>query len=120
MKPAELVDAAKAIAEIPDRTLGASRYLAASFLLRQAIEDALDDYWASAQPGLENCTGRIQMVSLPEYLEDEGAARDIVYCWNRLSSTCHHDAYELPPSQAEFRHYLAVTERSVAVLTKER
>jgi len=116
VNPVELVDAARTVSEIPDRTLGASRYLAAVFLLRQALEDALDRYWEAIEPGLEDCAGRIQMVSLPAYLDDESAARDVVYCWNRLSSASHHDAYELPPSQQEFDHYLAVTRRSVACL----
>ena len=116
MTPDELVDAAQSVSEIPDRTLGASRYLGAVFLLRQALEDALDQYWAATEPGLDKCAGRIQMISLPAYLDDESAARDVVYCWNRLSNSSHHHAYELPPSKQEFDHYMAVTRRSVECL----
>lgn len=115
MSPAELVADARAVAALADRKLGASRYLAASFLLRQALEDALDRLWAAKVPGLEEGNGRVQMVSLPFYM-DPDAARDVVYCWYRLSSACHHDVYDLPPTPAEFDHYVDVTDRSVAAL----
>ena len=113
MTPVELVEEARAVAALPDRRLGASRYLAASLLLRQALEEAIDRFWGQREPGLADCNGRVQMVALPVYLDDEAAARDVVYCWYRLSSACHHDVYDLPPTQAEFDHYLDVTERSV-------
>lgn len=115
MSPTELVDDARAVAELTDRKLGASRYLAASFLLRQALEDAMDRLWAAKVPGLDNSSGRVQMVSLPFYM-DPDAAREVVYCWYRLSSACHHDVYDRPPTQSEFDHYIDVTKRSVEAL----
>ncbi len=115
MTPVQLVDEAKVVAGLSDRKLGASRYLAASFLLRQALEEALECLWEANVPGLERCNGRVQMVSLPFFI-DEDAARDVVYCWYRLSSACHHDVYDLPPTAAEFEHYVEVTQRSVTAL----
>lgn len=114
-----MLEAAESVALIPDRTLGASRYLAASLLLRQALEDAIGDYWMKTEAGLADCSGRVQMVALPEYLDNAEAARDVVYCWNRLSHACHHHVYDLPPSEAEFGHYVNVTRRSIEVLTSE-
>jgi hypothetical protein len=108
--PTDLVDLADGFALGADRKLGANRYLAAALLLRQALEAAVDQLWIARAPGLERCSSRAQLVSLPYYLE-AGLAQDAVYCWYRLSRHCHHDEYGLPPSQTELAHLSAIVRR---------
>ena len=103
MSAGALVSDARGLAAVPDRKLGGTRPLAAALLLRQALEEALDDFWLGSQPGMENVSARAQLVSLPYYLDTE-LAGDVTYAWYRLSAICHHDAYELAPSLGEVLH----------------
>lgn len=114
MTPLDLIAAATTIAGAADRKFGTSRYLAASLLLRQALEAALDEFWLAKAPGMHDANGRVQLVSLPFFIDD--IAHDVVYAWYRLSSACHHNVYDLPPTPAEFDHYLDVTTRCVHAL----
>lgn len=101
MTPEELVAASRLLSSHGDRRLGSNRYIAAALLLRQALEDALEAFWQDRAPGLEHCSGRAQMVSLPFFTSTPATAADVSYAWYRLSSICHHHAYELPPSHNE-------------------
>ncbi len=111
--PFELVALARAFTHDGDRRLGASRYLAAVLLVRQALETALDGLWDRKAPGLAACTSRAQLVSLPYFLDDQGLAGEVVHCWYRLTRACHHDEYDLPPTQGEVEHLSRVVERLV-------
>jgi hypothetical protein len=101
MDPAGLVATARSLIDSSDRQLGSTRLLAGALLLRQALEDSLDHYWSRTVPGMEKVSGRVQLVSLPFYLEPARLASDVTYAWYRLSASCHHDAYELPPAPEE-------------------
>ncbi|MDY7101253.1 MAG: hypothetical protein S0880_08700 [Actinomycetota bacterium] len=111
MSPRDLLDHARAIAEADDRALGQTRTVAAALLLRQALEESLDDVWERTVPALAGVNGRAQLISLPYYLQDADLSADVVYAWNRLSTICHHDAYELPPHADEVRAMAATVER---------
>lgn len=113
MIPAELVTCARGLACEPNRRLGATALLAGVLLLRQGLEDALDQFWRTTVPGMEMVSGRAQLISLGFYLDDSRLAADVTYAWHRLSDTCHHDAYELPPSLDEFGRLAEVVERLV-------
>ncbi len=104
--PTELVALARSFSDRADRRLGASRHLAAVLLIRQALETALEQLWGRKAPGLEGCSSRAQLVSLPFFLDDHDLAGEVVYCWYRLSRACHHDEYDLPPTLEEV-HYLS-------------
>lgn len=91
---------ARQLAAEPNRKLGATRLLAAALLLRQALEDAIDQHWARTVPAMAKVSGRAQLISLPFYV-DPRLAGQVAYAWCRLSTVCHHDAYELPPSLEE-------------------
>lgn len=105
MNPVALLAAARLMAGSTDRKLGSHRLIAASILLRQSMEDGLDDHWGRVGlPALADCSARAQLITLPFYLEPEVLARDVVYCWHRLSATVHHDVYDLPPTIGEFDH----------------
>ncbi|MDP9441853.1 MAG: hypothetical protein M3P34_06705 [Actinomycetota bacterium] len=114
----ELVALARAFTHQADRRLGTSRYLAAVLLVRQALEMALDALWDRKAPGLDGCTSRAQLVSLPYFLDDDELAGEVVYCWYRLSRACHHDEYDLPPSQGEVQHLSGIVERLVAATAR--
>ena len=100
MTPGELLATARDLLADTNRRLGGSRRLAAALLVRQALEDAMEAFWRRTIPGLEQTSGRAQLVTLPFYLDAALAGR-IAYAWNRLSGWCHHDAYELPPHSDE-------------------
>lgn len=109
MNPGELIVSARALADDMNRKLGASRYLGSALLVRQALEDTLDAYWRRSVPGLEDTSGRAQLVTLPFYLHPDLAGR-VAYAWNRLSAWCHHDAYELPPHRDELASVINTVE----------
>jgi hypothetical protein len=91
---------ARQLATEPNRKLGATRLLAAALLLRQALEEALDQHWSRTVPEMVNVSGRAQLISLPFYVDPQLAGA-VNFAWCRLSAVCHHDAYELPPSLDE-------------------
>lgn len=76
-----------------------------AILGRQALETALDQFWARAAPGVEAAPRRAQMICLSEYSDDE-LARRVRYAWHGLSSACHHHAYDLPPIESELSGWL--------------
>jgi hypothetical protein len=78
-----------------------------ALLTRQALETALEEFWASHQvtAGLSRCTHRTQLVCLPFYL-DGGVARKVGYTWAALSEACHYHAYELAPTAGELSGWL--------------
>ena len=65
------------------------------FLVRLAIEVALDDLWRTRAPGVERCSARAQLLCLPAYLKDNAdLARRVAYAWSGLSRASHHHVYE--------------------------
>jgi hypothetical protein len=113
MTPDELLGVAEQLLSIPERRLGTTRFLAASLLLRQALEEALDGFWASKVPGMEEVSTRAQLVSLPFYLSDRALAGTVALAWHRLSAACHHHAYDLPPPLTELRDLAGTVKRLV-------
>lgn len=79
---------------------------AAALLARQALEAALDDYWLSRGLALGRCGTRQQLICLREYLPATDAG--LVYeAWATLTRACHHQAYELAPTEPELRRAMA-------------
>ncbi len=79
---------------------------ACAWLIRLALEKALDQYWAQVLPEAAQCGMRSQLLLLPGYADPAIAerARD---AWTGLSRAAHHHAYELAPTAAELRSWLA-------------
>jgi hypothetical protein len=75
---------------------------ACAWLIRLALENALDQYWAQNLPEAALCGMRPQLLLLPRYAGTSVAerARD---AWTGLSRAAHHHAYELAPTAAELR-----------------
>ena len=84
---------------------------AAAFLGRQSLEDAMSWVWIRRAPGLESCPARAQLLCLGPYLGDEELAESAAYVYGRLSSACHHHAYELAPTADELRAWLSAVDR---------
>ena len=87
------------------------------FLVRLAIELALDDFWRKRAPGVERCSARAQLLCLPAYLKDnEYLARRVAYAWSGLSRASHHHVYELPPTFSELAGWIETVEELTAQL----
>ena len=88
---------------------------AAALMGRQALEMAVDRYWAARRIPLDSCGTLPQLICLREYLGDAELAGRIHHAWNALTRACHQHPYELPPTAAELSDWIAVVER-LAVL----
>lgn len=76
----------------------------AAFLIRIALEQALDEYWERVRPELIECSMRAQLLCAWSYLEP-ATARRLTSAWNGLSAACHYHTYELAPTAAELRRW---------------
>jgi hypothetical protein len=74
---------------------------AAALLARNALEMAVDDYWARRRIPLTSCPTLAQLICLREYLGDDDLAGRVHHAWNALSRACHQHPYELAPTAAE-------------------
>lgn len=74
---------------------------AAALLARQALEMAVDEYWASKRMALESCPTRAQLICLREYMADDDVSGQVHHAWNALSRACHQHPYELAPTVGE-------------------
>lgn len=78
---------------------------AAALLARQALEQAVDDFWRRRAPGVENCSGRAQFLCLRSYV-DKRVAEEADHTWGALSRACHQHAYELAPTASELDRWM--------------
>ena len=86
---------------------------ASALLARQALEAALDGYWASRGIAFETRSSRAKLICLAQYLDDRELAGRVHHLWGALSDACHHHAYELAPTVAELTGMLDVVEAFV-------
>jgi len=109
--PTELLAAARDLLTRADPKTAGLWPRAAALLARQALEQALDEYWRSRQLPLDQLPTHPQLICLREYLHDAGLAGSVNHAWNALSQACHHHPYELAPSLTDLqRHMLVVAE----------
>lgn len=107
MNAADLLAAARRILDHPAVTTAGVWPRAVALLTRQALEKALDEFWA-AKPttaGLSQCPRRSQFACLPFFL-NASAVQEIAYVWGALSDACHYHAYELAPTAAELTGWI--------------
>ncbi len=100
-----LVNLARSVMRVPRADLVGTWPRASAILGRQALEIALDRFWANTAPGVEEASRHAQMICLPEYSDTELATR-VRYAWHGLSDACHHHAYDLPPIESELNGWL--------------
>ncbi|WP_037138652.1 hypothetical protein [Rhodococcoides fascians] len=75
----------------------------AAFLARQALEDLVDERCNALGVHAPDASMRSKLVIL-RALDAVERADAAALAWNRLSSVCHHHAYELAPTVAEVHH----------------
>jgi hypothetical protein len=112
-----LLDASRDLLQRPDPATAGIWPRASALLAREALENALDDYWRRHVPGLEQCSMRAQLLCLPAYLCDGGADRLAArtgYAWIRLSRACHQHVYELPPTATELGAWIDIVDEFVS------
>ncbi len=111
MTPVEILEAADALAGTERSSAAHGWPRVVAVLGRHAIEEALRQYWALREPGLERCSGRAQLLCLTVYLRDRDLAHETFAAWSDLSRTCHHHPYEVAPTGDELRSLLDVARR---------
>ncbi len=105
MTPAELLASARELLTRTDPATAGLWPRAAALLARQALENALDDFWREKGIALDACPTRVQLVCLREYMDEDGAGR-VQHAWAALSRACHQHPYELAPNVDELRAYI--------------
>jgi hypothetical protein len=79
-----------------------------AWLIRLALERALDEYWARVLPGAVECSMRAQLLLLPRYVETL-TVEDAAEAWLALARVTHHHTYDLAPTGAELRRWHELT-----------
>jgi hypothetical protein len=77
---------------------------ACAWLLRLALEAALDELWTRSRPALKKVSMRAQLLVLPTVVGPRTAGR-AANVWDALSRAGHHHAFELAPTAAELRRW---------------
>ncbi len=80
------------------------------WILRLALEQAIDRLWLVVAPPLARCSMRAQLLALDSYAGHESSAR-ISALWATLSRVGHHQDYELAPAVVELRRWFDETAR---------
>src|SRR5215469_2152999 len=88
---------------------------ACAWLIRLALEQALDEYWSRVLPEAVNCGVRPQLLMLPQYAGSITAAQ-AAEAWYGLARATHHHAYDLAPTAAELRRWHELVRAVVAEL----
>lgn len=83
---------------------------ATAWILRIALEQAVDDLWSRTEPDLARCPMRAQLLALRVVTDPFTAAR-IATLWTALSHATHHHDYELAPGVTELRRWRDDTAR---------
>jgi hypothetical protein len=83
---------------------------AVAVLGRQALEQALDDFWATQVPMMCDVSRHSQLLCLGAYLPVDDVVTGVRVAWHALSRACHHHAYELPPTAEELERWLDAVE----------
>src|SRR6185503_7792901 len=104
--PTELLAMARQLLERASPETAGLWPRAAALLGRQALEQAIDDFWHARKMPLESCPTRQQLICLREYLGDPDLAGRVHHAWQALSRASHHHPYELPPTAAELHGWI--------------
>jgi hypothetical protein len=100
------LEVSKALLTRPTASLRRTWPRAAALLARQGIELAVGSLLGQRWPGAENAPFRAQLVCLQQVVGSEAAVR-AGWCWVELSRACHHHPYELAPTTAELKAWIA-------------
>ncbi|WP_446218654.1 hypothetical protein [Micromonospora sp. IBHARD004] len=93
---------------------------ACAWLLRLALEAAMDDYWRRVHPEVAGMRARSpQFLILDRYAGRHIAAR-AGYAWSALSRAGHHHCYELGLTAGELRRLREMVAAVITDLASER
>jgi hypothetical protein len=113
--PAELVALSRGLLSRADPETAGLWPRASALLARQALESALDRYWAARGLALDACSTHAQLICLARYADDADTAGRIHHAWNALSDACHHHAYELAPTALELAALIDTVEELIGM-----
>ncbi len=89
---------------------------AAAWLMRLALETALNRFWTTVSPQVAECRSRrAQLLLLREHVSAD-LARRADYAWAALSRAGHHHSYELALSATELNSLRAEVQAVVTAL----
>lgn len=77
---------------------------ACTWLIRLALEHALDDFWARHAPDIGGASRRAQLLVFKRMTNADLGQR-YNQLWSELSNAAHHHAYELAPTAIELRSW---------------
>jgi len=83
---------------------------AAALLTRQALEEAVDEYWRARHLPLDSLPTQAQLVCLRMMTSDGSLPARVHEAWGALSRACHHHPYELAPTAEELATWIGVVE----------
>lgn len=113
--PDQLLAFARAMLDSPTPSTVSAWSRAAALLTRQAIEQALTDYWRERLPGLERMNMRAQL-NAADVIISRHIAGELRYVWHALSNATHHRPYELDPTREELDSLIMSAERAIRAL----
>lgn len=77
----------------------------AAWLIRLALEHALNGFWRARHPELVAASKRTQLLALAA-VADGVVQQQATQLWSRLSRAGHHHHYELAPTASELRDWI--------------
>lgn len=113
-RPMDLLGVAEAVCGGKADDFGTSWAIAAAFLTRKALEDAVDAVYAGPLSGMRSCPTSTKLICLPRYLGDRNLAQEAHATWAELSTACHAHPYDLAPTVGELQRWVGVVKRLVA------
>ncbi|MFB7875944.1 hypothetical protein ACFC06_11875 [Nocardia sp. NPDC056064] len=88
---------------------------AVAWILRLALEQAVDELWAQIAPELMRCPMRAQLLALRVYAGPETAGQ-VGALWAALSRAAHHLDYEMAPGVTDLSRWREQTAALAAAL----
>ena len=117
--PTELLQAADDLLNRPDLALQGAWPRAVALLGRQALEGSLDQFWEVEFTNMKYASRRTQTLCLEQFIRDRDLTDGIRESWAALSRACHHHPFELSPTAAELKNWLAEVEGLISRLSGE-
>jgi len=102
----ELLTMARDILERADAVAAGVWPRTTAFLTRQALEAAIDQFWLTRVPAMNQCSTRARLLALPYYTQVADLGPQVQLTWTMLSRACHYRAYELPPTAVQLRGWV--------------
>lgn len=109
-----LLHSATQVLDRPDFPMNGAWPRAVAFLARQALEEALGEYWDRTLLGMRQTTYRTQLTCFRTVGNDRDLGEEVAVAWAFLTRACHHHPYELAPTASELENWLRTVERLVA------